>query len=139
MGLKNLVIPEVAIKVPGNDDIVVRGLGIDSVMFLVRHHRETLETLFGQFQSGEVAAEDAERLAVQMISSSGVMCAMIIACGAGEPDAWQMAMQLPVSIQTEALLQIGNLTFAAEGGVEKFMQTVLSVMSGVAALPAKLA
>lgn len=139
MGLKNLVIPEVAIKVPGNDDLVVRGLGIDSVMFLVRHHRETLEVLFSKSQSGEITAENAEQLAVEMISSSGVMCAMIIACGAGEPDAWQQAMQLPVSIQVEALFQIGVLTFAAEGGVEKFMQTVLSVMSGVAALPASLA
>lgn len=139
MGLKNLVIPEVAIKVPSNEDLVVRGLGIDSVMFLVRHHRETLELLFGNFQRGEVTAENAEQLAVEMISSSGVMCAMIIACGAGEPDSWQIAMQLPISIQVEALLQIGVLTFAADGGVEKFMQTVLSVMSGVAALPAKLA
>jgi len=139
VGLKNLVIPEVAIKVPGNEDLVVRGLGIDSVTFLVRHHRETLEVLFNKSQSGEISAENAEQLAVEMISSSGVMCAMIIACGAGEPDAWQTAMQLPISIQVEALFQIGVLTFAAEGGVEKFMQTVLSVMSGVAALPARLA
>lgn len=139
MGLKNLVIPAVSIKVPGNEDIVVRGLGIDSVMFLVRNHRETLELLFSKSQSGEITAENAEQLALEMISASGVMCAMVIACGAGEPDEWQIAMQLPVSIQVEVLLQIGILTFAAEGGVEKFMQTVLSVMSGVAALPANLA
>ena len=139
MGLKNLVIPEVAIKVPGNDDLVVRGLGIDSVMFLVRHHRETLEDLFTQAQNGEIAAENAEKFAVELISASGVLCGMIIACGAGEPDAWQTAMQLPISIQVEAIVQIGILTFAAEGGVEKFMQTVVGVMSGVAALPGKLA
>ena len=139
MGLKNLVIPEVAIKVPGNEDIVVRGLGIDSVMFLVRHHRETLEALFTKAQNGEIAAENAEKFAVELISASGVLCGMIIACGAGEPEEWQKAMQLPVSIQVEAIVQIGILTFAAEGGVEKFMQTVVSVMSGVAALPGKLA
>jgi len=139
VGLKNLVIPEVAIKVPGNDDLVVRGLGIDSVMFLVRHHRETLEDLFTQAQNGEIAAENAEKFAVELISASGVLCGMIIACGAGEPDAWQTAMQLPISIQVEAIVQIGILTFAAEGGVEKFMQTVVGVMSGVAALPGKLA
>lgn len=139
MGLKNLVIPEVAIKVPGNEDLVVRGLGIDSVMFLVRHHRDTLETFFNQAQAGEITAENAEMIALKAISVSGVMSGMIIACGAGEPEEWPKAMQLPVSIQAEALMQIGLLTFAADGGVEKFMQTVLSVMSGVAALPAKLA
>lgn len=139
MGLKNLVIPEVAIKVPGNEDIVVRGLGIDSVMFLIRHHREPLELLFTKAQNGEISTENAEAFAVEMISASGIMCGMIIACGAGEPEEWQKAMQLPVSIQAEALFQIGLLTFAAEGGVEKFMQTVVSVMSGVAALPGSLA
>lgn len=139
MGLKNLVIPEVAIKVPNNDDLVVRGLGIDSVMFLIRHHRDMLEDLFNKTQSGEIDLGNAEKFAVNLISESGVLCGMIIACGAGEPENWQLAMQLPVSIQVEALYQIGVLTFAAEGGVEKFMQTVLSVMSGVAALPASLA
>lgn len=139
MGLKNLVIPEVAIKVPGNEDLVVRGLGIDSVMFLVRHHRETLEALFEKTRDGEIDVANAERFAIEMISASGVLCGMIIACAAGEPDEWQKAMQLPVTIQTEVLYQIGVLTFAAEGGVEKFMQTVVSVMSGVAALPGKLA
>lgn len=139
MGLKNLVIPQVAIKVPDNEDLVVRGLGVDSIMFLVRHHRETLEVLFNKAQSGEFAAADADAIALELISSSGIMVGMIIACGAGEPDQWQKAMQLPVSIQAEALLQIGTLTFAAEGGVGKFMQTVLKVMSGMAALPAELA
>lgn len=139
MGLKSLVIPEVAIKVPGNEDLVVRGLGIDSVMFLVRHHREFLEELFERAQAGEISGDSAEGLAIEVISKSGVMAGMLIACGAGEPDEWQKAMQLPVSIQTEALLHIGVLTFAADGGVEKFMQTVVNVMSGVAALPTKLA
>lgn len=139
MGLKNLVIPEVAIKVPGNEDLVVRGLGIDSVMFLVRHHRETLEALFTKAQKGEISAENADTLALELISASGILAGMIISCGAGEPEEWQAAMQLPVSIQLEALVQIGALTFAADGGVEKFMQTVVSVMSGVAALPGKLA
>lgn len=139
MGLKNLVIPEVAIKVPGNDDLVVRGLGIDSVMFLIRHHRDVLEELFSKSQTGELDLANTEKFVVELISSSGIMCAMVIACGAGEPELWQKAMQLPVSIQTEALYQIGVLTFAAEGGVEKFMQTVVNVMSGVAALPKSLA
>lgn len=139
MGLKNLVIPEVAIEIPGNEPLVVRGLGIDSVMFLVRHHREKLELLFEQAQSGKISAESAEAVALEVISVSGVMAAMIIACGAGEPDEWQIAMNLPIDIQTEALLQIGLLTFASEGGVEKFMQTVLRIMSGVAALPKRLA
>ena len=139
MGLKNLVIPEVAIKVPGNDDLVVRGLGIDSVMFLVRHHRESLELLFEKAQSGQIDAANADAVAIEVISKSGEMAGMIIACAAGEPEEWRKAMELPISIQTEALFQIGVLTFAADGGVGKFMQTVLQVMSGVAALPAKLA
>ncbi len=139
MGLKNLVIPEVTVEVPGNEPLVVRGLGIDSVMFLVRHHRDNLELLFQQAQAGKISAESAEAVALEVIAVSGILAGMIIACGAGEPDEWQKAMQLPMDVQAELLLQIGLLTFASEGGVEKFMQTVLKVMSGVAALPKKLA
>jgi len=139
VGLKNLVIPEVTVEIPGNEPLVVRGLGIDSVMFLVRHHRDNLEMLFQQAQAGKISAESAEAVALEVIAVSGILAGMIIACGAGEPDEWQKAMQLPMDVQAELLLQIGLLTFASEGGVEKFMQTVLKVMSGVAALPRKLA
>lgn len=139
MGLKNLVIPSVTIEVPGNDPLVVRGLGIDSIMFLVRHHRDTLELFFEKARDGGFNDQSAEQIAIEVIGSSAVMAAMIIACGNGEPEEWQTAMQLPASIQVEALYQIGLLTFAADGGVEKFMQTVINVMSGVAALPTKFA
>lgn len=139
MGLKNLVIPSVTISIPDNEPLVVRGLGIDSIMFLVRHHRPTLETFFEKARDGGFNDQTAEQIAVEVIGASSVMAAMIIACGCGEPEEWQKAMQLPASIQTEALYQIGLLTFAADGGVEKFMQTVINVMSGVAALPTKFA
>lgn len=134
MGLKNLVIASETVTVPGNDDLVVRGLGLDSVIFLVRNNGSGLEEIFSKIQSGNIEASSIEGLAVTLADRAGPLAFQIIACGVGEPEEWQQAAYLPLPVQVEALEKIIRLTFAGDGGVEKFLETVTRMMSGAADL-----
>lgn len=134
MSLKDLVIPSETILIPNNEPIVVRGLGLDSIVYLLRHHRTSAEELFQRAQDGSLDASSIEELAVTMIDQFASLAAMIISCGAGEPDEWPTAQKLPASVQIDAIVKIGSLTLIAEGGVEKMMETVIKVMAGVAGL-----
>jgi len=134
MGLHNLVIPTETIKIPGNDDLVVRGLGADSIIFLVRHHSETLENLYGGVTEGTIDTDNPEALALALANQSPNLIAMIIACGVGEPEQWETAGKLPFSIQIDALIKIGRLSLSAEGGLEKMMGSVMQVMTDMSSL-----
>jgi len=137
MSLKNLVIPTATIQFPGNDDLVVRGLGLDSIVFLITNNKGPLVELFERVQSGDLDATSAEAFAMEMAGTFPVLTAQIIACGCGEPNEWPNAVNIPISIQLDLLVAIGELTFSAAGGLEKFMETVLKLVAGAAGLQAK--
>lgn len=134
MGLKNLVIASETVEVPGNEPLVVRGLGLDSVIFLVRNNQSGLEEVFSHVQNGTIQASSIEGLAVTLADRAGPLAFQIIACGAGEPSEWKQVAYLPLPVQVEALEKIIRLTFAGDGGVEKFLETVTRMMSGAADL-----
>jgi hypothetical protein len=139
MGLKNLVIPSDTVQIPGNDDLVVRGLGLDAAVFLVRDHQDVLSDMFAKAQNGGFDGASAEAFALEIAQIAPDLAAKIIACGAGEPEEWQAAKALPITVQVDAIFKVGKLTFAGEGGLEKLMETVLATLSGVAALQNKSA
>lgn len=134
MPLKDLVIPSETILIPNNGPLVVRGLGLDSIVFLLRHHWAAAEEILQRAQDGTLDASSVEELAVSMADQFAPLAAMIIACGAGEPNEWQNAQKLPASVQIDAIVKIGNLTLIAEGGLEKMMETVIKVLTGVGGL-----
>lgn len=127
MGLKDLVIPSETIRVPGGE-ITVRGLGLDSVIFLLRTHGGPLQDVYARARSGEL---DPHAIAGSLFEESATLAGCIIACGAGEPDEFEKAMGLPAPSQIELLEAIGRMTFALEGGVKKFLETIERMMGSL--------
>jgi hypothetical protein len=134
MGLKNLVIASETVEIPGNDPLVVRGLGLDSIIFLVRHHEDVVRDLFMKAQAGQLDGSSVESVVGMLADRAGPLAWMIIACGCGEPEEWQMAKALPLDVQIEAIDKIVRLTFAGENALEKMLETVARMMSGAADL-----
>jgi hypothetical protein len=127
MGLKDLVIPSETIKVPGGE-LAVRGLGLDSVVFLMRTHGASLQDVYARARAGEL---DPEAIAASLFEESAVLAACIIACGCGEPEEFEKAMDLPAPTQIELLEAIGRMTFALEGGAKKFLETLERMMGSL--------
>lgn len=116
MGLRDLVIPSAEIAVPGNESpLVVRGLGLDAIVFLARCHGEALGDLYRRAEADDLQAEDAAALALDVVDDLPFLAAQAIALGAGEADAWEAAMRLPAPVQVEALEAVIRLTVAGDG------------------------
>lgn len=84
----------------------------------------------------EPAAEegfDTTFLVEAMIRISPKLVGEVIALSAREPDAVEEASQLPFPVMLEALEKVFRVTFATEGGVKSFAETVIRVANSLTA------
>lgn len=145
MSLKEWSIPKTSFPLPGGGEIAVRGVSVELVEALVREEREALVGVFdkvmgradvkalaeqvskGEEVSVDVADLGAGDMALVTLQAAPRLVAKIIAWAADEPDAVDVAAQIPFPTQLELLVEIGRLTFetTAPG---KFMETVVSLI-----------
>lgn len=138
MALSRLIIATETVEIPGDEPLVVRGLGVVEAVHLARSFFTEMQNLFDKAVAGELHGFDVEQSLLMLGEQGPRLIGNIIACAADEPDQWGNAMRLPLGVQLDALEKIGILTFGAEGGVEKFLGTVIKMLSGAADLQAKL-
>lgn len=131
MGLKDLLLPEKEIKVPGGGSFTIRGLNIRDITFLVRQHSGEIETLFAKFSND---ADNIGEVGMSLLETAPDIAAEVIALAAGERDAVDVVKNLPFPVQVEALEGVAFLTFDAEGGPKKVIETVLRALRGVTGL-----
>ena len=142
MGLKDLSFPSQVVETPGGN-LTLRGLCLEDVIQLVNSHKTVVEKMFDratQVQSAEedilekeiLSQFDSGDIAGKLIQEAPIVAAHVIALGAGEGDeeSIKIARELPVTIQVECLDKIGTMTFIAEGGAKKFLETVIRVAQG---------
>lgn len=133
MGL-NFTLPTEKVVFPGGD-LTVRGLSLEDVTTLVRHHGAALSGLFATItaaKSGEVDLDNMTAMASALATAAPRAAAEAIAIAADEPDKVDLAGQLNLTVQIEALEKIGALTFTSEGGIKKVLETVIRVAQGTA-------
>ena len=68
------------------------------------------------------------------IEKAPAIFAEVIARAADEPDLAPQARLLPLGVQVEAIGEIVRLTLKAEGGVEKFSETVTKLARSLSGL-----
>jgi len=135
MALRDIKIPTVTIAAPGGE-FTVRGLSLDDVAWLVQRHGAALNALFARFvaEEHELTAEGVSEVALPVIQEAPGLAAELIACAADDPQARDVVRTLPFPVQVEAVEQIAQLTFHAEGGPKKFVETVIRMMQGTTGL-----
>ncbi len=134
MALKDLVMKTATVMVPGAggpEPLVLRGLGLDAIMLLLRSQGDAMQELYAKAMGGELTEENGADIAMTVLDQSSELAALMIALSAGEVDQWEAAMNLPASVQIEALEQIALLTFASEGGSKKTLEIVMRAMAGI--------
>jgi hypothetical protein len=143
MGLKHLKFEEALVKFAGGE-FAVRGLSLEHITFIVRAHGVALNSVFDKIvqkaadPEGEFSAGEVGDMVLPFLQEVPQVAAMIIASGAGDPSDTELARRLPVPVQVEALEQVLRLTFDAEGGPKKFLQTVIRLMKGTQGLLSQL-
>lgn len=148
MGLKHIKLEEATVEVPGGGQFAVRGLSLNDIAFLVQRHGARIQSLFTEFlkQPSEEALTTASvaRFVLPLIETAPEIAAEVVACAASKP--WEkvdeedlaVAYGLPMPVQVDALEHVVRLTFAAEGGPKKLLETVIRLAQGTSGLLASL-
>lgn len=135
MNLADIQIPTADVETPGGS-FAVRGLGIADFMQLVPKHLTPLNDVFKRAQSGELSVDVADMAGVAAILQQAApnFVAEAIACASDAPEQAAKVAKLGLGVQLDALEKVATLTFAAEGGLKKVVETVIRIAQGTTGL-----
>jgi hypothetical protein len=123
--------PTEPVELPGGDSFAVRGLSfVDMKALLVKYSGEiaSIFDLMAHGKKGALDFESAAATAADFIQKFPAVAAEIIVIASGEEAAFEDALALPFPVQTDAVQKIVRMTFATEGSVKKFIQTISALI-----------
>lgn len=136
--LKSIKIQRAEVPLEDGQSFEVRAISTNDLMVLVSEHGPTLGVIFGKLTSGgqtpgSLSNESVQGLIFEIAREFPEIAAEVIALAADAYDAEGVtrAGELPVTTQVDAIERVFNLTFASEGSVKKFMETLSRMMLGV--------
>ena len=143
MALKDPKLPTAIVKLT-TDQFSVRGLSLDDILSTMRTHADQLITIFEDVKEKRTELTDdlIGEYATNLVQSAPGLAARLIMLATDEaPDdeeAFKVASRLPASVQFDALVKIGQLTFSLEGGLKKVVETVVSLARGTTSLMSEM-
>ena len=113
------------VKVSGDQTITVRGLGVDSIVALIRGQGDVMRDLYSRAVEGKLSVENTGDLLELLLEEAPVVAALIIAFGADDPGSWEKCMEMPLGDQLALFEEIILLTLVTEGGAKKIQEIIL--------------
>lgn len=140
MTLRNITIPKAVVAVDDEQQFAVSGVTANQVFTLYRRHSADLSTIFDRL-SGRNESEPSEVLnSIEgIITQFPNLVAEVIALASGDSpeqetefsESVKIAQSLPVSVQTDALLKIGELTFSPDMPPKKFFALLVGMIQQI--------
>lgn len=112
----------------------VRGLSLDDVTTLLRHHLDDLDAILEMYARDvdpNFASAATAQYAIKLVREAPGLVANIIALANDQPDYADNARRLPLPVQIELLKAIGRLTFEEVGGAKKFFESLATLMGSM--------
>ena len=137
MTLRNITIPKAVVAVDAEQQFAVSGVTANQVFTLYRRHREDLSVLFDRLSGrGEPETLEVLNSIEGIITQFPVLVAETIALAGGDlpenetefAEAVAIAQSLPFTVQTDALLKIGELTFSPDMPPKKFFALLVGMI-----------
>lgn len=125
-------------------EIVVRGLTVPDITQIVQVHQESATAIYEKFSGKDAAAlseQTVESVALELLGKFPAAIAhLLYLCDAErEPEALiEVYATLPVDVQAAALEKIATLTFAMQGGLKNFVETVVRITASASGLSKEL-
>jgi len=130
MGLHNYTPQRHEVPLGGENSISVRGLALEDISRLIRHHLPDIESLFELFSSGlAVKDQEMETLVVAIVKDAPGFAANLIALACDEPTEAKKAELIPFPLQVQAIQKIGDLTFAEVGGIKNGLESIAALLN----------
>lgn len=114
--------------------VTVRGLALDDITVLLHNKLADLDdlmALYGDHVDDRVAITATAQYAIGLVRRSPDLVATIIALAADEPEMESRARRLPLPVQVNIIERIVELTFVEAGGVKKFVESLMQLLTKV--------
>lgn len=131
------------IKFEGGE-ITVRGLTVPDITQLVQVHQDSAVAIYEKFTGKDASAlseQTVESVALELLGKFPAAIAhLLFLCDAErEPGtAVDPYATLPVDVQVASLEAIATLTFAMQGGLKNFVETVVRIAANAGGLSKEL-
>lgn len=112
----------------------VKGLSLDDISILMRDYLADIDLLFKMYEKEEMresAVAESAKFAIGIVRDAPALVGLLIALSAGEPDAVDIARQLPIPVQIDVVKAVIELTFEEAGGAKKFLDSVMNLVKKV--------
>ncbi|MGV1944904.1 MULTISPECIES: phage pre-tape measure protein [unclassified Agrobacterium] len=125
-------------------EIVVRGLTVPDLSQLVEVHQDSAVAIYEKFSGKNPEAlseQTVESVALEILGKfPSAIAHLLYLCDAErEPDTTvEPYASLPIDVQVAALEKIATLTFAMQGGVKNFVETVVRLVANAGGLSKEL-
>lgn len=119
--------------------IDVRGIGVIEVAQLFNLHKDVVIEIYdravGRSKTGKFDNASLNEFVSEVLAAAPEVACFLI-WQASDSDAEDLALvrRLPIGVQMAALEEIGKLTFASNGGVKNFLESVLRMSTSANAL-----
>jgi hypothetical protein len=119
----------------------VRALCLRDISWMIVNHQQAVDRIAIMIRAREQLNMDdvgaVIEILIDLIRESPSMVGDLISACADEPDAYTVAMTLPITVQMDALRVIGDLTFEDGIALKKLVTDVRRLLSGI--LPPRVA
>ncbi|QXV73592.1 hypothetical protein [Rhizobium phage RHph_X2_30] len=126
------------IKFTGGE-LSVRGLTVPDITQLVSVHQVAALAIYDRFKDPKsLTDQSVESIAQDILGKFPSVVAHLISLAADEPERFDDYAKLPIDVQVIALEKIAILTFAMEGGLKNFVETVTRIAASAGGLTDQL-
>lgn len=111
----------------------VRGVSVKDLSVLLQTHGAAMAVLYHKYvaNDSQVVDEKVDTAMGELINTMPDLVADLIARVTDGEIPSKIAVNLPLPVQTDALVAISRLTFVGEGALEKFLATGAQMLSGL--------
>lgn len=129
-----------AVAIPGNEGFEVRGISLPDVQLLIDAHEYLISSIVEKVRNRQeligsddpvMVNEAMTDLMSELIRESPLLVGNIISICSDEPNTFDQAMKLPITVQLDAMTKIAKLTFTDLASVKKLAADVMNLIRGI--------
>ncbi len=116
----------------------VRGLTVPDITQLVDVHQGAALSVYNRFTGKDpsigLTEQTVETIALDLLGKFPSVVAHVLALSGDEPERIEDYARLPIDVQVAALEKVAILTFAMQGGLKNFVETVARIAASAGGL-----
>ena len=137
--VKNIPVPVPGVEPDKYPNFDVRGITLQDLSYLIQKHGASMAVLYNKYAKGDIDVEKgvADEAVADLVGQLPELFAALVARASRGVLDESTAIDLPLPVTVDATVAVGELTFAGEKSLEKFMAAATRMLDGFATVVQK--